>query len=336
MHLCEVGWGPPGGCPDTAYCDSRNQPMCGGWTWVDDEDEAPAPEPGTEPLHIPWALEGGAPMAAAAVLYAAAGWYVVPVDASNPRHAGSLLGNGWPERTSNDVDKVARWFASAEAKFRGIEVGVVLHVGRSGAIAFDVDHPERMPDVLRRAIDEYNPPFQSSRTNVPGRGSYVFALPEGVMFGSSAGSLGKDWGEVKGRNGCITVAPTPHPKEALGGRYAWQRTGELPVLPQALGAALLSAPTNKSRQYPRPSKLNARSRVRGLLNRLLKANEGERNNLLHWTACRFGELVAAGVIDEGDATDLLERAAEQLGLPAIEASGTVASGIRTGQWAEAR
>lgn len=167
---------------------------------------------------------------AAALKYAAAGWYILPVSRAT-KHAGSILGKGWPSQTSRDPNQIVAWFA-------GTSDSLALHMGRSGAVAFDVDNPDRIPEQLAKAVADTNAPFQSTRAHVPGRGHYLFAVPEGRMLGNGTGGLGKGWGEVRGLNGIIIVAPSVHEKHADGARYQWERTGPLPTLPDTIGSLL--------------------------------------------------------------------------------------------------
>jgi hypothetical protein len=159
----------------------------------------------------------------AALAYAEAGWYVLPID-QRTKHAGSVLGKGWPSRSSRDPETIVSWFA-------GTPHGLAVHVGRSEAVVFDVDTPEKLPGVLAAAIVDSLPPYQSTRREQPARGHYVFACPPGRVLGNGAGKLGKAWGEVRGRNGIVVVSPTTHEKVDQGGQYVWERTGSVPVLP---------------------------------------------------------------------------------------------------------
>src|SRR5690606_32883006 len=68
-----------------------------------------------------------------------------------------------------------------------------------------------------------------------------FLAPPGRRLGNSAGKLAGGWGEVRGRNGIIVVAPSEHAKESEGGRYEWVRTGPLLELPPALADMLPDA-----------------------------------------------------------------------------------------------
>jgi hypothetical protein len=75
-------------------------------------------------------------------------------------------------------------------------------------------------------------PVQQSR---PNRGHYVFTQPPGRNLGNGKGRLDGPWGEVRGRNGVILAAPTPH---LDGGEYRWLATGPVPELPAALAELL--------------------------------------------------------------------------------------------------
>jgi hypothetical protein len=169
----------------------------------------------------------------AALAYARAGWYVLPVDQAT-KHAGSVLGKGWPAKSSRDPETLIAWFA-------GTDLALALHVGRSGAVCFDVDRPTELPDLLRAALLTVPPPYQSTREHDPERGHYLYAVPDGRSLGNSNGQLGKAWGEVRGKNGIVVVAPSIHEKHEQGGRYEWARGGMLPMLPEVLAEQLPDA-----------------------------------------------------------------------------------------------
>ncbi|MFD1940522.1 bifunctional DNA primase/polymerase, partial [Nonomuraea mangrovi] len=169
----------------------------------------------------------------AALAYARAGWYVLPVNQAT-KHAGSVLGKGWPAKSSRDTETIIGWFA-------GTDYALALHVGRSGAICFDVDDPTELTPLLKAVLLNVQAPFQSTREHDPERGHYLYAVPDGRHLGNSNGQLGKTWGEVRGKNGIIIVAPSEHEKQADGGRYTWTRGGELPALPEVLAEQLPDA-----------------------------------------------------------------------------------------------
>jgi hypothetical protein len=62
---------------------------------------------------------------------------------------------------------------------------------------------------------------------------------------------------------------------------------------------------------------------------VLDAQPGERNNRLHWAACRAAEMIAAGQLDQADAINALTRAGETVGLGPSEIHATIASAFRT-------
>lgn len=176
------------------------------------------------PLTVP-VIPAGCSTLSAALLYADAGWYVVPV--KHDTKAPTVLGKGWQHQSSRDHEVIVSWFA-------GTNHALGLHVGRSGALVFDVDAPEIMPDDLKLAIYDEAPPFQSTRDNHLNRGHFVFRQPEDRVLGNGAGTLGKEWGEIRGANGIIVVEPSEHTKEH--GRYQWQHDEdvEVPALPPYL------------------------------------------------------------------------------------------------------
>lgn len=184
-------------------------------------------------LYVPDVGPDADPLSAA-FAYAEAGWYVLPVH-PRTKHAGSVVGKGWPGKSSRDPQQLADWFLTDG------HGALALHVGRSGAVVFDVDDSDRLPEVLAEAISAEGVPYQSTRAEVPMRGHYVFAQPHGRSLGNGSGGLGGGWGEVRGRNGIIVVAPSIHAKTEEGARYAWQSTGAVPALPDALAELLNDA-----------------------------------------------------------------------------------------------
>ncbi len=163
----------------------------------------------------------------AALKYASAGWYVLPVRRGT-KNPGSVVGRGWQQKSTRERQQIAAWLA-------GSDHGIALHCGRSGAVVFDVDYPDAVPGVLRNHLD--CAPYQSTRADSPGRGHYVFAMPPGRQIGCRAGRLGGEWGEVRGHNGVIMAAPSFHPE---GGLYRWERFvgSPIPILPEEIAELL--------------------------------------------------------------------------------------------------
>ncbi|WP_326830223.1 DUF3987 domain-containing protein [Streptosporangium sp. NBC_01810] len=245
----------------------------------------------------------------AALAYIEAGWYVLPLSPEG-KHAGSVLGKGWPDKTSRDPQTVVAWFAGSNDL-------LALHVGRSGAIAFDVDKPALMPAELRALAGDAA--FQSTRADEVERGHYLYAVPPGRMFGNGGGRLGSKWGEVRGRNGIIVVSPSLHPH---GGRYEWARTGPLATLPEELAALLpdgspgegavtdaeVRAFLDKHDAFSRPELLTER------MDRIAKqVQEGAARHVstLRETVLAFKE-AAAGYYPAGDAYSEIQTLFEHL------------------------
>jgi putative DNA primase/helicase len=171
----------------------------------------------------------------AALAYAEAGWYLGPLRLRSGerqgKNPGNYLGDDWDQKTSRNPEVITAWFIGRD------DLGVFLHVGRSGGWVADIDKPAKIPDVLERSVS--GAPFQATRpTTDPTRGHYVFTAPAGRRLGNSTGKLGGGWGEARGRNGVIVVWPTRHPGR---GRYLWRRTGPCPVLPAEIADLLPNA-----------------------------------------------------------------------------------------------
>lgn len=176
-------------------------------------------------LHIP-EITADTDMLGAALAYAKAGWYILPVKAGT-KHPGSILGEHWQHQSSRDPDIIAAWYA-------GTSCGIALHCGRSGAVVIDLDKPTLFSTELAHHLD--NAPYQASRPDdQPGRGHYIFGCPPGRRLGNGTGRLSGGWGEIRGLNGVIIAAPSRH---ADGGRYHWERAGTVPVLPEQIAALL--------------------------------------------------------------------------------------------------
>jgi putative DNA primase/helicase len=160
----------------------------------------------------------------AALKYARAGWYLGP---TKPGEKTPNLGKAWQHKTSRDTEEIVSWFS-------GTNAGIFLHAGRSGAVIIDVDYRDKFRPELLPLLDKA--PHQTTRIADADRGHYLFATPPGRLLGNAVGELGQGWGEVRGLNGYIVVAPSEHPEK--DGLYQWQRTGEVPVLPDPISTLL--------------------------------------------------------------------------------------------------
>jgi putative DNA primase/helicase len=180
----------------------------------------PRAETDSSALSVP-DIDPGADNLTAALAWAKAGWYVLPVKRGT-KDPGSIVGRRWQHKSSRDPKVIAAWFA-------GTDHDIAVHCGRSGAVVLDVDKPELVPADWWQHLN--TAPYQSSRPDTPDRGHYIFAMPEGRSIGNPA----FPWGEVRGLNGVIIVANSFHKD---GGEYRLQRTGSLPVLPDDIADKL--------------------------------------------------------------------------------------------------
>lgn len=167
----------------------------------------------------------------AALAYAEAGWYVLPTDPANIKNPGSVVGGRWHEVSSRDPEQIRRWWSTNP------NYGIALHCGRSGAVVFDLDSDD-FDTVPARFVDALRCADAIQRTRLTGdRGHYVFAMPPGESWSNRAGAFAT-YGEVRGKNGVVVAAPTPH---AGGGKYHWTKAGPVVTSPPAVLRECLSA-----------------------------------------------------------------------------------------------
>lgn len=172
-------------------------------------------------------------MLSAALLWAKAGFKILPVVAGS-KNPGSVVGADWRSKSSCDAKVIAAWFAATDH-------GIALDAGGSGLIIFDVDNPDELPTWMLQAFVDCGAPFQSSRSDVPGRGAYIFSMPPGQSFGNGLGSLPRGFGDIRGVGGAIILAPSIHAKAAEGGLYSVTRPGRIPRLPEVIAKRLANS-----------------------------------------------------------------------------------------------
>jgi hypothetical protein len=124
-----------------------------------------------------------------------------------------------------------------------------------------------------------------------------------------------------------------------GGYAIWWPAAGYPVLcdaPPAPWPRWLFELLFKPKVAPRPSIHDTKgllapasraSVLKPLARAVAHAQEGQRNSILFWAACRVGEFVAVGQIHGELGIELLARAAGVAGLPEAEARRTIASGF---------
>lgn len=182
-------------------------------------------------------------------------------DQDASKNPGGLLGKEWPTKSSRDAAVLRGWFIDAIPShttgaltlgaplappewYRTVEpstVGMALHVG-SEFVVVDIDYPDKVPADMWEYLN--TAPFQSSSTIDGRRGHYFFRVRDGYYFGQTSAIVGRDGmgspGEIRHGNAIVVSSPTEHPKAALGRRYEWKRTGEIPVMPEEVAEWLQS------------------------------------------------------------------------------------------------
>ena len=113
--------------------------------------------------------------------------------------------------------------------------------------------------------------------------------------GSSKNKLGAGI-DVKSTGGYVVVAPSQigPSKSGPGGSYRWEVSPfdvDIPRLPIWLMTML--APPAPPPRYRHHERRYGSSNVDGLAKWVAQGAEGERNNRIHWAACRVGEMARA-------------------------------------------
>ena len=165
---------------------------------------------------------------------------------------------------------------------------------------------------------------------------FLYAHPGGYLM-SGAGKYGPQV-DSKADGAYVVVAPSV----SRSGPYRWTGDGRfdhpLTPLPEGLASRVrppVAPPARKPVVTPWTRTGVSRGRLQGLVQTVLDAGDGERNDKLHWAAKKAGEMVAAREVDERIVVDILADAGRAIGLTANEigdaTKGTIASGLRKGR-----
>jgi Bifunctional DNA primase/polymerase, N-terminal len=187
----------------------------------------------------------------------------------------------------------------------------------SGLFVIDLDtsrHPEATDWLDRNA--QYLPETRQHRTK---SGGFHLFFKHRAGLRNSAGKLAPGV-DTRGDGGYVIWWPP-----CIGGSdHKFRIAAELPQW-------IVDELTPKPIVYqPRSAigAVNFGANIRGILQTVTNAPPGQRNQVLHWAACRFGELVADNRITEHQATNLLVHAGCSTGLPQSEVIRTARGGIR--------
>jgi hypothetical protein len=232
----------------------------------------------------------------------------------SPDDKSPLTKHGFHD-ASQDRNQVREWWAQFPSALIGVPAGVKFVV-----VDCDLQH--------REAQEWYG------RANLPvTRTHYTRSGGRHLLF--------KPHPDV----GCTAGKIAPHiDTRGIGGYICWWPSETMAVL----HAGVLAAVPPWIIERLRPPELHSRDvgavksagklahddvttgrRLSGIIRTVASAQEGSRNAVVFWGACRLGEMVAAGEIDRADAIALSVEAASRTGLPRAEAEKTAISGIRT-------
>jgi hypothetical protein len=230
------------------------------------------------------------------------GYAVFPCDAAKRPTL-----KGWPQRASTEPAAIEQLWADHPGPLIGVATGE-----SSGISLLDIDVKHDSACIWWHRHTGFLPATSSFRTR--GGGVHLhFQHRHGVKNTQSKLAQGVD---TRGTGGllihwfaagfeCLDNSPPA----------AW---------PDWLFHALWPATSPASVTTARD---NPNARIDGVLRAVERASEGSRNSVLHWGACRLGELVEKGQLGRDHAHSLLRDAARAAGLSPIEADRTIGSGL---------
>jgi Bifunctional DNA primase/polymerase, N-terminal len=256
----------------------------------------------------------------AALAYCEAGWSVIPARATGKR---ALVPWKCWQQTAPDPTQLAIWWRRWPRANVAVITGWV-----SGVIVVDVDPAHGGFDTLAALEAAHGRLPHAAVVETPSGGRHLYLAHPGGRIPNSAGQLGPGL-DVRGDGGLALLPPS----RRHGAAYRWVGLGgpaTVPAMPAAW-VELLRPPVPPERSTPqrgaRPSgHPRDLARMHGLLDQLAQAPQGERNNRLHWCACRLRELLDQGAPQAW--VELLVRAGVAAGLGEQECRRTVASGLK--------
>jgi hypothetical protein len=218
---------------------------------------------------------------------------------------------------------VAAWWTSWPEANIGLRCDSLL--------VFDVDG-EQGEHSLERLEHRFGR-LPVTRTQRTGKGRHLlYGVP--IELGNSTRRLGNPPGvDLRcGRRGYIVAAPSVH---ASGSVYTWVDP-EAPV--HSLPATYLEALARPTVQRSRPASVGesstssayGRAALRDELERLLRVQEGERNETLNLAVFRMAQLVAGGELARVELERQALAVALLLGLERGESEKTIRSALRAG------
>ena len=232
---------------------------------------------------------------------------------------------------TQDLDVVRAWWA----KWPGANIGIATGA-RSGLWVLDIDPRHGGAAALTALESAHGPVPATIQSTTPSGGRHLYWRwpADGPEIRNSTGRIGPGL-DVLAEGGSVVAPPSIR---ADGRRYAWCCAGAtLADAPQWLIDLTRSpAPTPRS-PTASPGTIQGdtdryvAAATASELQELESAPEGTRNHALNRASFSLAGFVKAGALPEAWARGQLEQRAIGIGLPVIEARGTIDSAFRAAQ-----
>jgi hypothetical protein len=253
----------------------------------------------------------------AALGYAAQGWPVFPCSSRKI----PVIKNWGSGATTNPVTITDWWGSQVPHALIGMPTGK-----RTGLAVLDIDR-KNGKDGLRSLAELGYAQLPRTPTVLTAHGGFHlhFELPAGGLR-NTVGAHGRGIGDGldwRGDGGFV-ILPSP------GSGYVWAEWNYDNSTCLPVPADLLPAETNAYTKHSgRLASIGPTVSGHAGVERCLRAaSEGERNRLLFWAACRFGDAIACKLIGEEDAREILAKAAAHTGLADREIGRTISSAFQ--------
>lgn len=256
------------------------------------------------------------------------GWLVFPC---RPREKRPAFKNSFRDATSSVGRLREYWKRNCEYNY-----GIATGEG-SGIVVLDIDGREGL-DSIKSLIAKYGNLPKTIHV-ITGRGRHIYFKHPGVTIRNNVGRLGKGI-DVRGDGGYVIGVGSIHPS---GKRYRYKEgrspdSFEIASMPDWLIDLLTEIPTSKPARDSRATQPTAKQAtaygtvaLAAEVKKVASAPVGQRNDTLHRSAFKLGQLAARGVLDEKEIPVKLEEAAEEAGLEYREVGPTIASGMGAGR-----
>lgn len=234
-----------------------------------------------------------------ALAAAARGWPVFPL---RP-HGKTPAVRGWDREATTDPDRIRRWWAHRPGN-------IGISCGPAGLLVVDLDVPHGREAFARRAWQHgAEDPRDTYTVATASGGEHRYFLAPDVPLGNTVGRIAPHV-DTRGVGGYVVAAGS------RVGHRSYRVLRDLPVAPAPRWLVDVLAPPPPEHvdipvQRPSPRRVGAYrdAAIAGELDRVREARPGVRAHVVFTAACRLGELVGAGWLDEHTATGLLLDAA---------------------------